>query len=148
MNKPSAEKRREWDNRYKQKFPERVRESKRRWREKHPDKVREINKAYIAANLDKVREYEQHYRNTHKDQKLKWVLRTKYGKAAPEHYQEQHKKQKGKCAICGAPADSRDHRHKPFKLRGWLCRRCNTGLHYLETAAWRAAAEKYLEDWA
>ena len=51
------------------------------------------------------------------------------------------------CECCGRQIDatpSADHDHATGKFRGWLCRRCNTGLGYLEQPGWLVQARDYL----
>jgi len=59
-----------------------------------------------------------------------------------EDYDKMFEKQKGVCAICGQPEDSKvwgtvrrlsvDHDHKTGKVRGLLCVRCNRGIGYFQ----------------
>lgn len=54
-----------------------------------------------------------------------------------EGFKEMLKKQNGKCAICDASKNSDgkslyvDHCHETGKIRGLLCRKCNTGIGLL-----------------
>lgn len=57
------------------------------------------------------------------------------------------------CEICGDPPYSKgtgkhplyiDHNHKTGKVRGLLCTRCNTFLHYLEDTSFVSKAEQYI----
>jgi len=50
------------------------------------------------------------------------------------------------CAICRGPMKRPcvDHSHSSGKTRSLLCHRCNVGLHYVEDAAYREAALRYL----
>lgn len=52
----------------------------------------------------------------------------------------------GSCEICGKHADKLrfDHCHTHGHFRGWLCHKCNVGLHYVENPAWLEAARGYL----
>jgi hypothetical protein len=57
-------------------------------------------------------------------------LKQKYGITFSQH-QEMIKAQEGKCAICGTVGIAElaiDHDHNTGRVRGLLCRRCNTGL--------------------
>jgi hypothetical protein len=68
-------------------------------------------------------------------------------------YDRMLEEQGGVCKICGSPPplpSARspylcvDHDHESGRIRGLLCFRCNTGLHYIENWAWRNKAEVYL----
>lgn len=90
---------------YRQKYPERV----RGWIKKHKLK----NKEKIAiANC-------------------RYLIKKLYGLTL-EQYNDMLVNQVGVCAICKEkPADRRlsvDHNHKTGKVRGLLCRNCNTAL--------------------
>ena len=39
---------------------------------------------------------------------------------------------------------SADHCHRTGQFRGWVCRRCNTGLGYVEQEGWLVQARDYL----
>lgn len=55
---------------------------------------------------------------------------TRFG-ISPEQYQEMLTQQDGGCAICHTLPEERlhvDHNHTTGKIRGLLCRHCNTGL--------------------
>lgn len=74
----------------------------------------------------------------------------KYGLAS-EDYDNLVAKQQGRCAICGKHYTETkkpliiDHCHTTGKVRGLLCYKCNTGLHYVENRSWLEKAVKYLE---
>lgn len=80
----------------------------------------------------------------------RWASRSyKYG-VTKEFLVALHKKQDGKCAICGEiPSTERglhvDHCHKTNDVRGLLCHGCNTGIGALkEDAEILSNAIKYL----
>ena len=54
--------------------------------------------------------------------------------------------QGGMCAMpsCTSEATSVDHDHKTGKVRGILCKKCNTGLHYIESDTFPRDAAEYL----
>ncbi len=60
-------------------------------------------------------------------------LKRTYGITIEEH-KKMFQEQNGECAICGCKGDGRwktlcvDHCHKTGKVRGLLCRSCNTAL--------------------
>lgn len=62
----------------------------------------------------------------------------------PEIVDNMHAAQKGRCLICGTNLMRFvvDHNHTTGKVRGLLCRSCNTGLAFAEKHA--KAAEEYL----
>lgn len=50
------------------------------------------------------------------------------------------------CALCGRKARlCYDHDHATNRFRGWLCYRCNHGLHMLEDPELLSRATEYLE---
>jgi hypothetical protein len=94
-----------------------------------------------------------------RDKKRDSVLRSVYGISA-EEYDCMFKQQDGKCAICFegvAPSPCGrgrtrtrldiDHCHETGRVRGLLCRRCNTGLgHFLHDVKRLASAMEYMEN--
>lgn len=61
-------------------------------------------------------------------------LKSKYGLTEQE-YMKIHEEQDGRCKICGEPETSKrslwlsvDHDHETGRIRGLLCRSCNTAL--------------------
>ena len=114
---------------------EESREYARKWRAANPEKHKSYNRKYREANLD-------HYKG----------LITAWAKANPEKIKGYHLKstygitleekqaivaaQGGKCGICGTddPGTKRgwqvdaDHSVSPAKVRGILCKNCNTSL--------------------
>lgn len=80
-------------------------------------------RAWYAANTEKA-----------KLAALRVRLRNAYGLNFAA-YEILLKKQKGKCAICGAKPKKRlcvDHCHRTKKVRGLLCRNCNAGIGLLK----------------
>jgi hypothetical protein len=77
-------------------------------------------------------------------------LRRRYG-ITLQDYADMFADQEGKCAICGGPPTTKSFRHfdvdhdgRTGKVRGLLCRRCNTALGYIESPI-HAPALAYLE---
>lgn len=75
--------------------------------------------------------------------------RRRYG-MTPGDYEALLEAQGGACAICRGPQSAKyrvfdvDHDHATGRVRGLLCRRCNTGLGYLENEGYRESALSYL----
>lgn len=79
-----------------------------------------------------------------------------YGITADE-YAALLQEQQGVCALCGGPETSIvkgtvkalavDHHHGSGKVRGLLCGKCNSGLHYIEALGmeWARRAQDYLD---
>ena len=73
-------------------------------------------------------------------------MKTLYGIGIKD-YERMFKKQKGKCAICGAKKDRLDidHCHKTKKVRGLLCGSCNKALGLMkDNVQFFSNAIKYL----
>ena len=71
----------------------------------------------------------------------------KYGLSG-DQWNDMHRKQDGKCAICGKYVGKNlqvDHDHVSGKVRELLCRSCNTGIGHLKDSPRNALnAAKYL----
>jgi hypothetical protein len=106
----------------------------KKWREKNRDKTRRNTKNWIAKNRHKIKEYS---------------LRQRYG-ITPERLKRMEADQHGLCQICEQPMPlCVDHRHDDGKVRGLLCRPCNSLVGHLENH--NGVAERavlYLEDYA
>lgn len=74
-------------------------------------------------------------------------MKRKYG-LSKEDYNTLLLSQGGCCAICGAETDNNlfvDHNHSSGKVRGLLCRACNTGLgNFSDNEYFLFSAIKYL----
>lgn len=126
----TAEKRREYGQRWKDRNPEAAKESHRRaqlkWRAANREKVRERQREWAKANREKVNGYrrKQHYR-------------TKYG-LTEEGRNAMIAAQNFKCKTCAAdsPGNKRgwvvDHCHASNKVRGILCHDCNLALGHVK----------------
>lgn len=113
-----------YQRRWKKANPEKANANQRRYREKHKLRLRKERMQQFETNPKKMREP---------------GLRRKFG-ITFEYYLELSAKQTGVCAICRNPEtfiDKRtgiktvltvDHNHTTGKLRGLLCRVCNTTL--------------------
>ena len=67
-------------------------------------------------------------------------------KLAEKQYQDILVQQGWQCAICSGVPYAVDHCHRSKKVRGVLCRLCNTGLgHFKDSPKLLRAAANYLE---
>lgn len=83
----------------------------------------------------------------------RYQLKKRYG-ITTERYEELYAEQDGGCAICGQTESSVMYGHEPRlvvdhneftnKVRGLLCRQCNTKLHAVEDDQWLRRATEYL----
>ena len=97
-----------------------------------------------AVTLEQSREYSRRARERHPD---RW--RTSTRKAHGLTWQEAYDFRAGKvCAICGSDEGlAVDHDHETGRVRGVLCRSCNTGLGFFgDDVARLARAIEYLTE--
>lgn len=81
------------------------------------------------------------------DKRRGYWIKHKYGITMGEH-DKMLDEQNGGCAVCTLPLTEPqvDHDHATGKVRGLLCRHCNTGLgHFREDPKLFASALAYLE---
>ena len=94
-------------------------ESNRNWAKQNPERVRRISRKWERTN------------------KRYWHITTKYGLTKTDYY-AMLERQGCKCCICQRtliPADRHtvvDHCHRTNRVRGILCRNCNTGIGQLQ----------------
>lgn len=140
--------------RYYAAHPERRLEQQRRYREANRDKIRLRAKEYsqrpeTRARANAARRTVEGKAKRHKEY-LRWKdsnpeirrwawIKQKYG-LTPADYQRMLESQNGSCKICGRGPTGNgvgkilevDHCHRTGTIRGLLCRRCNTGISWLE----------------
>ena len=95
----------------------------------------ERDKEYRHKNNPKIRQKQNEWRNTHpehvKAMAKRTTLRINHG-LTPEQHKQIWISQVGCCALCSKPVVYEkicvDHNHITGKMRGFLCRTCNTGL--------------------
>ena len=106
--------------------------------EEDNERIRSERRAYYAANPGARRREK---------------LLNKYG-ITPADYDAMAEQQGGVCAICDLPPPADgvlcvDHDHDTGKVRGLLCRTCNTGIgHLRDDPALVRKAATYLESYA
>ncbi len=110
--------------------------------------TREYSRAYREANKEKINASKRVYREANKEKASEQSRKWRYGTCGSDLFE----KQKGACAICRAelsPSNPHnrhlDHCHITGAVRGWLCRKCNTGLgNFNDNAQLLKAAASYL----
>ena len=135
---------------------EQKRQYNEKWKAKNPDyysqwylrnkeRVAPLNKAYRKKyNADPVNKkrrakYQKEYEENNPDKKEYRYFLTRRANAGFELSFEDYKKligkQKGVCEICSKKDNNRaltiDHCHKTNKVRGLLCKKCNTAIGML-----------------
>lgn len=66
-------------------------------------------------------------------------------KLLPEETKKLKEKYDGICPICNKrKANAIDHNHITGEVRGYICSKCNLGLHYIEDLELKNNMEKYL----
>lgn len=101
-------------------------------------------RSYQRHKADRL-EYMRTYYQANKDRWAGRHRQTRYG-ITDEQYNEMVVTQMGLCAICGATPERLvvDHDHNSGQIRGLLCVRCNSALHWVENTDWFAKATSYL----
>ena len=67
-------------------------------------------------------------------------------KLLPQEEKELKEEHNGICPICNErKASAIDHDHKTGKVRGYICDKCNLGLHFMENIKLRERLDKYLK---
>lgn len=128
----------------------------REWRKKNPDYVLQYNREYYEKNKERLREYAKAYRDAHIDERRaaerQWRLanpdrikennranrrreRFKQHGIAEEDYLAMMQERDGLCDICRKECPvvgslSIDHDHSTGRIRGLLCKQCNSGLGF------------------
>lgn len=133
---------REWSRKHPRYRHEQVLEHQRQKRAQNPEKERAYREKYRARNRAKyhadpaaAKARSDAYRLTHKDyyreyHREKHLLdRARDLGISHEEFALIRPRMDGSCEICGREGRlMMDHDHKTMKLRGLLCKRCNTGL--------------------
>jgi hypothetical protein len=99
---------------------------------------REYHSVWYRNNKDKAKSYNEKIMQKDPESRLRKWLRLGYGLSL-EDYKKMKEEQQDLCKICKQPNRDKDisrlsvdHDHKTGKVRGLLCRRCNTALGLLD----------------
>ncbi len=123
---------------------EKRRERARAYYQKTAEARRAWARAWYKANVDRKKENSKSYRERQKESKRRQEGLEQPTRDAP-----------AACECCGAARAEwlvgytlcYDHCHKTGKFRGWLCRKCNTGIGKLgDTLDGVQRAIKYLQE--
>ena len=148
----SAEIKRAYKQRYRERHPDRVRTARRaNYEREDPAHRIERARAWREANPDKIKEYAR------RDSRRWDRLRRTHG-ISREDYEALYAAQEGRCPICGtelpdavvrrgetATRPHVDHCHETGRVRGILCGPCNQGIGLMhDDAAIVQAAVDYL----
>lgn len=129
--------------RYYAKHKQEILRKTREWYQKNREKMLKHSKVYAIENKDKIaerkRKYHQKYyqerKLIYKDRKLRYKHKISLKEFECLLIGQDHK-----CAICGKPLVDKttviDHDHLNSKIRGVLCRFCNTGLGFFLDDPW------------
>ena len=121
----NLESRRKADKKWRLKNPDYCKKRVKEWKMKNPEKTKEIKKSWAVRNKDRM-----------KTAMRRCLLRSIYG-ISTEEYQKILISQKRVCAICGNKELTKegvennlcvDHNHLTGRVRGLLCRKCNSGI--------------------
>lgn len=106
--------------------------TQKRWRQRNPEKCRQKSLKFARANPEKKKAWSRAWQKANPEKRFAAELRRNFG-ITPGDYRAMLAAQGGVCAICRKPEKIRqrlavDHDHATGKVRGLLCRDCNTSL--------------------
>ncbi len=131
-------------------------EMSRQFRENHPEKAKASKQQWYRNNRKYHLEWCKQYNKRNKE---RWIennrrshLKRKFN-LTPEEYDRLLEAQGGVCVICRKPESQKrvnrlavDHDHQTHRIRGLLCRSCNTALgKFNESVDCLRCAINYLE---
>lgn len=118
---------------------ERIRQQQRE-RRKDP-KVKAVNSARGAKWRAENPGYQSEWQKSRNRERYLTLVRKHSGCINPTG-----EERSGPCEICGKQTEKLrfDHDHATGLFRGWLCHKCNIGLHYVESPDWLGKAQAYL----
>ena len=110
---------------------EKIRKDKNR--KSFPEKYRQWRRDHYARNRERIIKETTAYAKAHPEMRRKVTLKHAYG-ISVEDYKNLEVSQGGKCAICLESPKKHvlfvDHCHETNKIRGLLCRKCNSLLGF------------------
>ena len=122
-----------------------------------------LSKSYKDENVLNSKKYEKekiceicknkYIAHSSKSRWCKSCIPNKHARTIYERYnllpceeKELKEKNNGICPICNKrKASAIDHDHDTGKVRGYICNKCNLGLHYIEDKQLKANMESYLK---
>jgi hypothetical protein len=151
--KELREMRREYEQTYRKRHPEKAKAHFARWKQKHPNYNRDWharNKDYYNTrkqdwrqkNKPHCHELEKKQREAHPEKVRERWFRSEHGISSVQ-FERMKNVQDNRCGICQSLIDSNsephdnihpqvDHSHATNQIRGILCRPCNTALGYFK----------------
>lgn len=104
------------------------------YRLKNIEKIKQRNKEWQLSNPGKAKVYQKKSYDKNPRRFVNARLKYKYG-IDLEEYNKMYAQQNGLCAICDKKCNLGvlcvDHDHKTGKVRGLLCRKCNTAIGFM-----------------
>ena len=143
-----------YNEEYNEKNKERLAAYNKEYREKNKERLASWSKEYYEKNKERIITYAKEYREENKEEiaikKEEQRLKSKYGITSKEK-NVLLQKQNNKCKIClvefSNVTPNVDHCHTTNKIRGLLCRACNTGLgQFKDNTKLLTKAINYLEE--
>ena len=127
-----------------------ISKNKKKYYSEKKENILAQKRKYYASNKIKIRAKENKRRRSNKDIARSHNLKANYG-ITLQDYNQLFIQQNGNCAICGINQSQLqeklnvDHSHNTHKIRGLLCRNCNTGLgNFKDSISSLMNAVKYL----
>jgi len=150
----SKEQRAAYIKEYREKNKEQIAAQMKEYREKNKEQIAAYRKEYREKNKEQLAAWSKEYREKNKEQLAargkEYRLKSKYGITLTEN-NVLLQKQNNKCKIClvefSNVTPNVDHCHTTNKIRGLLCRACNTGLgQFKDNTKLLTKAINYLEE--
>jgi hypothetical protein len=125
---------------------DRDRATQKEWKKRNPERVKKLNKEYTERNYDQVTASQRAYQENNSEELLKKHRVYNLDKREEIHAKHIKKKYKlsiveyndileyqgGVCDICGGTNGDKhlfvDHNHTSGKVRGLLCKKCNSAI--------------------